>query len=303
MTLLHIFADYFSYLSIEKGLADNTVQAYSNDLSQFREFLLKEGLALGDVESQHVTKYVKMLESQAIKARSRARKMSALRSFFDYLVDEGMVESNPCAYLATPKLALALPDILSEQEVLALLTAPTLDKPSGYRDLAMFEVLYGCGLRVSELVGLNVGDIDDLGFVRCVGKGNKERIIPLGSHALQATSDYLRYARGRLVTNHRELALFVNTRGNRLTRQGFWKILKGWAGAAGIKKEISPHMLRHSFATHLLRHGADLRSVQEMLGHADLTTTQIYTHLDKSHLRDVYGKTHPRAVKPKEDEI
>ncbi|NMB20998.1 MAG: site-specific tyrosine recombinase XerD [Firmicutes bacterium] len=302
MTPLQVFDDYYSYLSIEKGLADNTVQAYSNDLSQFREFLRKEGLALENVEPQHITKYVKELEGQSIKARSRARKISALRSFFDYLVDEEVVENNPCAYLATPKLAMALPDILSEQEVLALLAAPTLDKPSGYRDRAMLEVLYGCGLRVSELVGLNVGDVDDLGFVRCLGKGNKERIIPLGSHALKATSDYLRYARGRLVTNHRERALFVNARGNRLTRQGFWKILKGWAKTAGIEKEISPHVLRHSFATHLLRHGADLRSVQEMLGHADLTTTQIYTHLDKAHLRDVYGKTHPRAVKLKEDE-
>ncbi|HKM43288.1 MAG TPA: site-specific tyrosine recombinase XerD [Limnochordia bacterium] len=303
MAAVHVFDDYYSYLSIEKGLAHNTVQAYSNDLSQFREFLAKEGLALREVELRHITAYLKKLEGQSIRARSRARKISALRNFFDYLVDEEVVENNPCAYLATPKLAKTLPHILSEQEVLALLDAPVLDKPSGYRDRAMLEVLYGCGLRVSELMGLNVGDIDELGFVRCLGKGNKERIIPLGSHALQATSDYLTYARGRLVTNPREHALFVNVRGNRLTRQGFWKILKGWAKAAGIEKEISPHMLRHSFATHLLRHGADLRSVQEMLGHADLTTTQIYTHLDKGHLRDVYGKTHPRAVKVKEDDL
>lgn len=295
-----VFDEYYSFLRIEKGLSANTVQAYSNDLRQFQRFLGNEKLALQEVTATDVTRYVKALEEQSIAARSRARKVSALRSFFDYLVEEQVVQDNPCAYLAAPKLALNLPQILSEQEVVALLDAPRLDKPSGYRDRAMLEVLYGCGLRVSELVGLDVGDIDELGFVRCLGKGNKERIIPLGSHALQATSDYMRYARGRLGTNHRERALFVNTRGSRLTRQGFWKILKGWAKVAGIKKDISPHMLRHSFATHLLRHGADLRSVQEMLGHADLTTTQIYTHLDKGHLRDVYKKTHPRAVK--EDE-
>ncbi|HBN97287.1 MAG TPA: site-specific tyrosine recombinase XerD [Firmicutes bacterium] len=300
MTLSHIFDEYYAFLRIEKGLSDNTVGAYSNDLRQFRKFLARENLSPHEVEARDVALFVQDLEGQGIAPRSRARKVSALRSFFDYLVEEQIVQNNPCAYMSAPKLPIRLPQILSEQEVLALLDAPTLDKPSGFRDRAMLEVLYGCGLRVSELVGLNVGDIDELGFVRCLGKGNKERIIPLGTHALKATSDYLTYARRRLATNHRERALFVNTRGNRLTRQGFWKILKGWAKAAGIEKEISPHMLRHSFATHLLRHGADLRSVQEMLGHADLTTTQIYTHLDKGHLRDVYGKTHPRAVK--EDE-
>jgi integrase/recombinase XerD len=293
----HIFVEYYAFLRIEKGLADNTVEAYSNDLDQFREFLTLQNLAPQEVEARDVALFVQYLEGQGIAPRSRARKLSALRNFFDYLVEEQLLDNNPCAYLSAPKLPRNLPQILSEHEVLALLDAPTLDKPSGYRDRAMLEVLYGCGLRVSELVGLNVGDIDELGFVRCLGKGNKERIIPLGSHALKATWDYLNYARGRLAINHRERALFVNSRGNRLTRQGFWKILKGWAKVAGIEQEISPHMLRHSFATHLLRHGADLRSVQEMLGHADLTTTQIYTHLDKAHLRDVYGKTHPRAVK------
>lgn len=293
----HIFDAYYAFLRIEKGLSDNTVGAYSSDLRQFSKFLVQEKLSLAEVESRDVALFVQDLERQGIVARSRARKVSALRSFFDYLVEEQVVEHNPCAYMPAPKLSQDLPQILSEQEVLSLLDAPKLDKPAGYRDQAMLEVLYGCGLRVSELVGLNVGDIDELGFVRCLGKGNKERIIPLGSHALRATSDYLKYARGRLAKHHRERALFLNTRGKRLTRQGFWKILKGLAKKAGIEKEISPHMLRHSFATHLLRHGADLRSVQEMLGHADLTTTQIYTHLDKGHLRDVYVKTHPRAVK------
>ncbi|NLL43414.1 MAG: site-specific tyrosine recombinase XerD [Firmicutes bacterium] len=295
-----IFDAYYSFLRIEKGLAENTVRAYSTDLRQFQKFLAKRELSLTEVEPQDIAAYLKELEGQSIGARSRARKISALRNFFDYLADEQVVTSNPCAYAAMPKLPDNLPQILSEEEVVALLKAPRLDKLTGYRDRAMLEVLYGSGLRVSELVGLDVGDIDELGFVRCLGKGDKERIIPIGTHALKATAEYLQYARGRLVTNPRQRALFVNARGERLTRQGFWKILRGWARAAGIKQDISPHMLRHSFATHLLRHGADLRSVQEMLGHADLTTTQIYTHLDKGHLRDVYGKAHPRARKEEE---
>lgn len=297
MAASQILDEYLAYLQVEKGLAENSVQAYASDLRQFREFLLKENLAWQEVEAQHIALYVVKLEKAKLTPRTRARKLASLRSFYSYLVEEHYIIENPCSYLPSPKLPQDLPRILSEAEVLALLQAPTLDKLTGYRDRAMLEVLYGSGLRVSELINLNVGDIDDLGFVRCLGKGNKERIIPLGRPALQATNDYLRYARPRLQKTPRERALFLNTRGNRLTRQGFWKIIKHWATEAGIEVDISPHMLRHSFATHLLRHGADLRSVQEMLGHADLTTTQIYTHLDKGQLRDVYQKTHPRARK------
>lgn len=301
MALMKILNQYSSFLRIERGLSENSVQAYLSDLKQFREFLVAENMKLDEVEQKHITLYLHRLDENSISPRSRARKVSALRSFFDYLVDEGIVKENPCAYIESPKLATNLPQILSEQEVVALLEAPELDKPAGYRDQAMLEVLYGSGLRVSELVDLNLGDIDELGFVRCFGKGDKERIIPLGTHALQATTRYLKYARPKLCKEPRERALFVNQRGKRLTRQGFWKIIKGWAKKAGINKNISPHMIRHSFATHLLRHGADLRSVQEMLGHADLATTQIYTHLDKGHLRDIYGKTHPRARKEREN--
>lgn len=297
MAASQMLEEYLAYLQVEKGLTSNSVQAYASDLRQFRTFLKNQGLEWIDVETQHVILYVETLEQHDLAPRTRARKLAALRSFYDYLVDEQQLEQNPCAYLPSPKLPQNLPQILTEQEVLALLEAPTLDKPTGYRDRAMLEVLYGSGLRVSELMGLNVGDIDQLGFVRCLGKGNKERIIPLGQHAIKATTQYLEYARPRLQRNIRERALFLNIRGNRLTRQGFWKIIKAWAHQAGIDKEISPHMLRHSFATHLLRHGADLRSVQEMLGHADLATTQIYTHLDRGQLRDVYQKSHPRAQK------
>lgn len=301
MSTARILQEYSSFLRVERGLSENSVQAYLSDLNQFWKFLEKRNSELSEVDQGQITLYLSELDARSISARSRARKVSALRSFFDYLVDEEIMDHNPCDYIESPKLALNLPKILSEEEVVALLEAPKLDKPAGYRDRAMLEVMYGSGLRVSELIELNLGDIDELGFVRCLGKGNKERIIPIGTHALQATTRYLKYARPKLCKNPRERALFVNQRGTRLTRQGFWKIIKGWAKEAGLKKEISPHIIRHSFATHLLRHGADLRSVQEMLGHADLATTQIYTHLDKGHLRDIYGKTHPRARKEKEN--
>lgn len=292
-----VIEEYLSFIQVEKGLAENSVSAYQTDLQHFKAFLKRNELSFLQVQRKEIALYLEELERKAYASRTRARKTATLRSFYEYMFEEKYIEENPCAYLNSPKLPKNLPKILSEQEVLTLINAPTLDNPAGYRDRAMLEVLYGSGLRVSELVGLNVGDIDQIGFVRCLGKGDKERIIPLGEHALKATEKYLDYARPRLVKKQRELALFLNSRGTRLTRQGFWKILKKWAVSAGIEQEVSPHVLRHSFATHLLRHGADLRSVQEMLGHADLSTTQIYTHLDKRQLRNTYGRSHPRASK------
>lgn len=292
-----VLDEYLAFLQIEKGLSPNSVNAYGSDLRQFGAFLKKNALAWSAVTVENIEAYLSVLENQKLSARTKARKLASLRSFYNYLQGEGKIDHNPCAYLPSPKLPQKLPDILTEAEILALLAAPTLDKLTGYRDRAMFEVLYGSGLRVSELVDLDVGDIDQMGFVRCLGKGGKERIVPLGTYALQAAMKYIEFARPKLQRSHRQTALFLNTRGGRLTRQGFWKILRHWAKQAGIKKDISPHMLRHSFATHLLRGGADLRSVQEMLGHADLTTTQIYTHLDMGSLRDVYKRTHPRARK------
>jgi integrase/recombinase XerD len=292
-----VLDEYLAFLQIEKGLSPNSVNAYGSDLRQFGAFLKKNALAWSAVTVENIEAYLSVLENQKLSARTKARKVASLRSFYNYLQGEGKIDHNPCAYLPSPKLPQKLPDILTEAEILALLAAPTLDKLTGYRDRAMFEVLYGSGLRVSELVDLDVGDIDQMGFVRCLGKGGKERIVPLGTYALQAAMKYIEFARPKLQRSHRQTALFLNTRGGRLTRQGFWKILRHWAKQAGIKKDISPHMLRHSFATHLLRGGADLRSVQEMLGHADLTTTQIYTHLDMGSLRDVYKRTHPRARK------
>ena len=292
-----VLDEYLAFLQIEKGLSPNSVNAYGSDLRQFGAFLKKNALAWSAVTVENIEAYLSVLENQKLSARTKERKVASLHSFYNYLQGEGKIDHNPCAYLPSPTMPQTLPAILTEAEILALLAAPTLDKLTGYRARAMFEVLYGSGLRVSELVDLDVGDIDQMGFVRCLGKGGKERIVPLGTYALQAAMKYIEFARPKLQRSHRQTALFLNTRGGRLTRQGFWKILRHWAKQAGIKKDISPHMLRHSFATHLLRGGADLRSVQEMLGHADLTTTQIYTHLDMGSLRDVYKRTHPRARK------
>ena len=292
-----VIMEYLAYLQVERGLSENTISAYQQDLEQFAQFRAEEKLNLNEISHHHILMFLERIGGSGLSPRTRARKLAALRGLFQYLVDENLIERDPCAELESPKLALTLPDVLSTAEVDKLLAAPSLSKPTGYRDRAMLEVLYGAGLRVSELVQLNLGDIDQIGYVRCLGKGNKERIVPVGRAALQAVASYLDIARPRLVKNRRESALFVNTRGSRLTRQAVWKIMKGHAQKCGITRPISPHTLRHSFATHLLQNGADLRAVQVMLGHADISTTQIYTHLTKAHLREVYLKTHPRAMR------
>lgn len=292
-----LLLEYLAYLRVERGLSENTISAYEQDLAQFYEYCQAERLLLHEVTQHHVREFLAYIGGTGLSARTRARKVAALRGFFQYLVDEGVLGSDPTGDLESPKFTMTLPDVLSIPEVDKLLNTPRLDKPTGYRDRAILEVLYGAGLRVSELVELNVDDVDELGYVRCMGKGSKERIVPIGRSALTAVALYTQSARPRLVRNPRESALFLNARGERLTRQSVWKMLKKYAKDCGIKQEISPHTLRHSFATHLLQNGADLRAVQEMLGHVDISTTQIYTHLTKSHLRDVYLKAHPRALK------
>jgi len=292
-----VLLDYLTYLQVERGLSENTIAAYRRDLEQFAKYRQQIGLSLEEVAHHHILDFLAHIGGSELSPRTRARKLAALRGFFQYLVDEDFISSDACAQLESPKLALTLPDVLTVAEVDKLLSAPRLSAPTGYRDRAMLEVLYGAGLRVSELIQLDVGDVDPMGYVRCLGKGSKERIVPLGRAALQAVARYVNTARPQLVRNRRETALFVNARGGRLTRQAVWKIMKKYAQQCGIRKPISPHTLRHSFATHLLQNGADLRAVQEMLGHVDISTTQIYTHLTKSHLRDVYLKTHPRALK------
>jgi integrase/recombinase XerD len=288
--------EYLNHLVVERGLSKNTIDAYHNDLDQFYAFLEKSKISCLEVSVHTIIDFLTALESYtAGKPATLARKTSAIRGFYQHLLTEKLIDENPCDVLEKAKAESRLPEVLTIAEVDRLLSAPDLTTKTGYRDLAMLEVLYATGLRVSELIGLNLGDIDAMGFVRCLGKGNKERIVPIGSKALAAVQTYIQRCRGKLVKDRRQRALFVNARGTRITRQGFWKILNRYRNQCGITKPLSPHTLRHSFATHLIANGADLRSVQQMLGHADISTTQIYTHLTREHLRSVYQATHPRS--------
>ncbi|NLZ38822.1 MAG: site-specific tyrosine recombinase XerD [Firmicutes bacterium] len=289
--------DFIHYISVEKGLAANTLEAYNRDLHAFCSYLKKENINdFREVTRNSITAYLQALRKSGKATSTLSRNMASIRSFYNYLFQERLIVDNPTADLESPKLEKKLPRVLTTQEVELLLEQPDLQQVAGLRDKAMLEVIYATGIRVSELMSLDVLDVNlEAGFIRCTGKGAKERIVPMGSVAIHFVSEYLRRGRPKLIRNKDEPAMFVNQHGKRLTRQGFWKILKKYARQAGIKKDITPHTLRHSFATHLLENGADLRSVQEMLGHADISTTQIYTQLTKSKLRDIYKKTHPRA--------
>ncbi|HYG60294.1 MAG TPA: site-specific tyrosine recombinase XerD [Symbiobacteriaceae bacterium] len=288
--------EFINYLSVERGLAMNTLESYGRDLRQYSEFLESDESELDSVSRATIVNYLLYLQSQGKATATIARRLAALKAFYQFLVREKRIHQDPTANLESPKLEKRLPKVLSVQEVERLLGQPDPAQPAGIRDRAMLELLYATGIRVSELVSMDVTDVNlDMGYVKCSGKGSKERIVPLGSLAIQSCRDYLGGARARLVRDREEPALFVNHHGHRLTRQGFWKIVKKYADDAKIEKEITPHTLRHSFATHLLENGADLRSVQEMLGHADISTTQIYTQVTKGRLKEVYAKAHPRA--------
>ena len=291
-----LLADQFiNHLRVERGLSENTIQSYSRDLMRFFQFLEKRNLSPLLVTQDDIVEYVGSTLSAVLSARSTARNISALKMFFRFLVSDGKIESSPARLLDTPKLERRLPEILSYKEVELLLSMPDISKPLGQRDKAMLEVLYATGLRVSELVGLNISNINlDAGHVRTVGKGSKERMVPMGSKAIEALKDYLSDGRAVLLKKQSSSFLFLNSRGRHMTRQGFWKIIKRYGLAAGIKKVITPHIMRHSFASHLLEYGADLRSVQVMLGHADISTTQIYTHITRERLKKVHEKYHPR---------
>ncbi|TCP31734.1 tyrosine recombinase XerD subunit [Scopulibacillus darangshiensis] len=291
--------DFIHYLIVERGLSENTIQSYQRDLKQYLLFLQQtERLSNWDsVTRTTITKYLYELKDQGKAQATLARQTASIRNFHQFLLRENVLRQDPTHHIGVPKSERRLPKVLSLKEVEVLLSAPDLGKPYGVRDQAMLEVLYATGIRVTELVQLNLEDIHiTMGFLRCIGKGNKERIIPLGTLALEAVSRYIDSGRPKLANKKNQNdALFLNHHGRRLTRQGFWKILKQLALHAGIKKSLSPHTLRHSFATHLLENGADLRSVQEMLGHADISTTQIYTHVTKHRLKDIYTTYHPRA--------
>ena len=294
---------FLNHLSIEKGFSENTTEAYSNDLHQMAKFV--EELAVGQeyeprwsaVDRNLVINYILDLKERNYAPATVARKVAAAKSFFNFLVAEGTLESDPTENLSSPKVGKPLPKPLSAAEVDALLGEPArISSPEAKRDRAMLELVYGGGMRVSELVSMNLSDLNlRAGFVRCFGKGAKERIIPIHQSAIQALKEYIEEARPLLLRNRGEEALFLNRRGERLTRQGFWLIIKAYAKSAGIKGEVSPHTLRHSFATHMLRGGADLRAVQELLGHANISSTQIYTHLTSEHVRQAYERAHPRA--------
>ncbi|WP_366922421.1 site-specific tyrosine recombinase XerD [Metallumcola ferriviriculae] len=289
--------EFLHYLAVERGLAENTLSSYHRDLHQFLEWLKERDIkSVEAVHRNHIMAYLLKLQQKGRAPATVSRHLAALKSFYHFLTRESAVEKDPTINLDSPKLAKKLPHVLSPDEVVALLDQPDTGKKAGLRDKAMLELLYATGLRVSELMALDVPHLNlELGFVRCFGKGAKERIVPMGSVAARCLNEYLEKGRNKLIKHFDEPALFVNQHGRRLTRQGFWKLLKKYAVDAGINKDIAPHTLRHSFATHLLENGADLRAVQEMLGHADITTTQIYTHLTKSRIKEVYDETHPRA--------
>ncbi|MDR7865315.1 MAG: site-specific tyrosine recombinase XerD [Sporomusaceae bacterium] len=289
--------EFIQYLAVERGLAQNTLESYGRDLRQFQAYLHNGQLDfIKDSSRSTILAYLNNLQTKGRAVSTISRNLAAIKSFYQYLVRERYLEKDPAAHLESPKLEKKLPKILTISEVEELLKQPNTFLPTGLRDKAMLELLYATGIRVSELISLNISDINlDMGYIKCYGKGAKERIVPLGSIAAKCVQEYIGKGRPKLVRTYEEAALFVNHHGNRLTRQGFWKIIKKYAQEATINKEITPHTLRHSFATHLLENGADLRSVQEMLGHADISTTQIYTHVTKNRLKEVYDKAHPRA--------
>jgi integrase/recombinase XerD len=293
--------DFLSYLELERGLSRNTLTAYRTDLLQYGEFLSARNADALAARPADIADFLAELATgngrPPCSASTIHRKAACLRSFYKHLRREELIDDDPTAALSAPRRTKKLPHVLNYSEVQQLLAAPRGDAPTVPRDRALLEVMYACGLRASETIGLELSDIDlRQGFLRARGKGSKERVVPLGRQAIAAISRYLRSARPKLVGERAEPKLFVNFRGGPLTRQGLYKIVQRHARAAGLSERMSPHTLRHSFATHLLAGGCDLRAVQEMLGHADISTTQVYTHLSGEQLKEVYFRAHPRAA-------
>ncbi|HXG57901.1 MAG TPA: site-specific tyrosine recombinase XerD [Thermoanaerobaculia bacterium] len=292
VTYLPMFLDY---LAVEKGLAKNSLAAYRSDLRHFGHWLSGKDLELGQVTRLHIVRYFQALRTAGISARSVARTLAAIRGLFRFLVAERHLGSDPTENVENPKIWTTLPKSLAPSEVEALLRAPDRETPEGLRDRAMIELLYATGLRVSELIRVRVDDlVMDAGFLRTMGKGSKERIVPFGDSARDAIVEYIERARPHF-DRRNDPHLFLTVRGRPMTRQSFWMKIEQYARAAGIRSHVSPHVLRHSFATHLLENGADLRSVQMMLGHSDISTTQIYTHVTRARLQQLYERYHPRA--------
>ncbi len=287
---------FLLHLQVEKGLAANTLAAYGQDLAKFSAFLRGRKRRLEDVSRDDVMEFMAWLYRRKIGSRSVSRHLVTLRMFSRHALAEGWITEDPTLNLESPQVWKSLPVFLSLEQVEALLKQPDTAKPLGARDAAMLEVLYSTGLRVSELVSLRLGDVDmDTGCARCIGKGSKERLVPVGRKALAAIRHYLETSRPLILRGRTSPFLFVNVRGGRMSRVGFWRMLKAYGRRADLPQKLSPHKLRHSFATHLLERGADLRSVQMMLGHADISTTQIYTHVTQERLKKIYKAHHPRA--------
>lgn len=299
MIMEYQLKDFIHFLMVEKGLAQNTIVSYERDLKSYIQYLrtVENISTFQETGRIQIVHFLGFLKEQGKSSRTLARHVASIRALHQFLLREKAMDHDPSVHLDTPKMERSLPKVLSLKEVERLLDSPKYSDHFGLRDKAMLELLYATGIRVSELINLDLGDVHlTMGFIRCIGKGNKERIIPLGNSAAAAIQNYIDKGRPKFVSKkYKDEALFLNHHGKRLTRQGFWKILKRLTGEAGIEKELTPHTLRHSFATHLLENGADLRAVQEMLGHADISTTQIYTHVTKTRLKDVYSQFHPRA--------
>lgn len=289
------YQEYERYLAEEKKVASNTLSSYLRDIRQFLHWLDGAGKLPEQVKQSDVESYTQFLSSEGKSAATVTRSLASLKSFYSFLIRQGVVEVNPARGLSPAKVERKLPQILTSKEVELFLEQPDASDAKGCRDRAMLELLYATGIRVSELIGLNMDHINlSAAFIRCSGR-DRERIIPLYPAAVRALSDYIEHVRPQMIEHPDEQALFVNMSGERMSRQGFWKLIKYYQEKAGIQKEITPHTLRHSFAAHLLENGADLRSIQEMLGHADISSTQIYTQIVSQKLKDVYRKAHPRA--------
>ncbi|MBN2298320.1 MAG: site-specific tyrosine recombinase XerD [Deltaproteobacteria bacterium] len=286
---------YVEYLTVERSSLENTITAYENDLRHFVSWLEDNGISADQVQAADLARYTSYCTKRKLKPTSIGRCLSTIRQFYRFLLEEGIVHADPTRDMASPKRGKYLPDILSLEEVDRLLASPNVSTPLGIRDKAMLEILYATGLRVTELVELKMNNLNlNAGFLICLGKGNKERLVPMGETARRCAREYIDMVRPALVRTASDV-LFCSNRGSAMTRQNFWYMIKRYAHTAGIFKSISPHVLRHSFATHLLAGGADLRSVQMMLGHADISTTQIYTHVTAARLKEIHETYHPRG--------
>ncbi|PTG56326.1 site-specific tyrosine recombinase XerD [Staphylococcus chromogenes] len=289
--------EYLRFIQIEKGLSENTIAAYRRDLNHYLNYLAAQKISnLDFIDRQIVQQWFGVLHDEGRSTKSIARFTSTIRSFHQFALREKYAAKDPTVLIETPKYERKLPDVLSIDEIDLLLTTPETSKNNGYRDRTMLELLYATGIRVSELINIEVEDVNLLmGFIKVFGKGNKERIIPLGETVIELLKTYIENVRPQLLKKQVTHTLFLNMQGKPLTRQGIWKIIKQTGAKAGIQKRLTPHTLRHSFATHLLENGADLRAVQEMLGHSDISTTQLYTHVSKTQIRKMYQQYHPRA--------